>query len=191
MATREYVGTAIVVHWDSARCIHSERCFHGAPGTFDPQARPWVQPDGTPVDDLAAVIDTCPSGALSYTRTDGGAHGRRGWAVEDDHERAVRADDEAHEADGATGGATTELGGLGDPSPDPASCTVITPREDGPLVVEGRLRLTAPDGSTTDADRLFLCRCGSSATKPLCDGTHKRVGFEADGIPVTRRPAAD
>ena len=28
---------------------------------------------------------------------------------------------------------------------------------------------------------VFLCRCGGSATKPFCDGTHERVRFEAAG----------
>ncbi|RIH81287.1 Iron-binding zinc finger CDGSH type [Calidithermus terrae] len=27
--------------------------------------------------------------------------------------------------------------------------------------------------------KLALCRCGYSSNKPFCDGTHKRVGFEA------------
>ena len=36
--------------------------------------------------------------------------------------------------------------------------------------------------------RFALCRCGASTTKPFCDGTHSRVGFQAAEAAV---PASD
>jgi hypothetical protein len=45
-----------------------------------------------PAGELAAVIDTCPSGALSYTRTDGQTHGRRGHRADEDPAAARQAD---------------------------------------------------------------------------------------------------
>lgn len=92
MATRDYVGTGITVHWDSARCIHSGRCVAGSPTVFDPKAQPWVDPHGASASAIAATIDTCPSGALSYTRTDGEANGRRGYAAGADPSAAIAAD---------------------------------------------------------------------------------------------------
>ena len=63
---------------------------------------------------------------------------------------------------------------------------IITPKVNGPLVVEGPVRVVGPDGRDlpipplkdgSPAPLVKLCRCGSSATKPFCDGSHKRVGF--------------
>lgn len=71
---------------------------------------------------------------------------------------------------------------------EPPARVSVTPRENGPLVVEGPVTLRGPDGALEAAERLFLCRCGGSATKPRCDGTHKRIGFQAPGVPVPRRP---
>jgi CDGSH-type Zn-finger protein len=62
----------------------------------------------------------------------------------------------------------------------------ITAKPNGPLVVEGACRVQTPDGRElpvpprkdgSPAQVVVLCRCGSSATKPFCDGTHKRIGF--------------
>ncbi len=58
-------------------------------------------------------------------------------------------------------------------------------RENGPIVVTGPVLLD--DGTTQNVEqRVFLCRCGASSTKPRCDGTHKTLGFTAPG--VTPRP---
>jgi len=72
--------------------------------------------------------------------------------------------------------------------------TTITPKVNGPLIVAGPCRIITPDGRElrppprkdgTPAQVIVLCRCGGSATKPFCDGTHKRIGFTDDAGPAT------
>jgi CDGSH-type Zn-finger protein len=44
------------------------------------------------------------------------------------------------------------------------------------------LKLTDSTGQPIDLTgekAIFLCRCGASVTKPFCDGTHTRIGFQA------------
>jgi uncharacterized Fe-S cluster protein YjdI len=49
---------------------------------------------------------------------------------------------------------------------------------DGPMQVRGHAKLVDATGETIREDtRMVLCRCGSSRTKPLCDGTHRVIGF--------------
>jgi len=58
----------------------------------------------------------------------------------------------------------------------------ITATENGPLSFKGPFRLVDADGTEYDIGerkRVALCRCGGSTTKPFCDGTHSRIGFEA------------
>ena len=59
--------------------------------------------------------------------------------------------------------------------------TTIVPYEDGPLIVRGDVELLTPSGERIEPGRstIALCRCGKSAIKPFCDGTHKVIGFKA------------
>jgi CDGSH-type Zn-finger protein len=59
----------------------------------------------------------------------------------------------------------------------------ITTRPNGPYLVEGDCELYDPTGAKIDTSargpRFALCRCGASVTKPFCDGTHSKIGFQA------------
>lgn len=55
-------------------------------------------------------------------------------------------------------------------------------RENGSLVLdlpEGTRFVLNGEERVLERAKLALCRCGHSANKPFCDGSHKRVGFEA------------
>ena len=62
----------------------------------------------------------------------------------------------------------------------------ITAKKDGPYRVEvadGQIRLLDAEGKEFELrgkTAFSLCRCGHSQNKPLCDGSHSRVGFQAD-----------
>ena len=59
---------------------------------------------------------------------------------------------------------------------------LITVRDNGPYTVTGPARIIDLDGNEYDISakkRVSLCRCGASTTKPFCDGTHSRIGFQA------------
>jgi CDGSH-type Zn-finger protein len=65
----------------------------------------------------------------------------------------------------------------GGPQEEMPEETTISERPNGPLFVHGRVRIRRQDGSVRDDTRVALCRCGQSANKPFCDGTHRRIGF--------------
>jgi CDGSH-type Zn-finger protein len=53
-------------------------------------------------------------------------------------------------------------------------------RVNGPLRIEGRCEVRHPvTGLIFAGEQTALCRCGQSAKKPFCDGTHRQVGFVA------------
>jgi uncharacterized Fe-S cluster protein YjdI/CDGSH-type Zn-finger protein len=73
MSARHYRGEGIDVTYDAKRCIHAAECVRGLPAVFDTRRRPWILPSAAAADAIAAVIERCPTGALHYTRSGGGA----------------------------------------------------------------------------------------------------------------------
>ncbi|HSQ68957.1 MAG TPA: CDGSH iron-sulfur domain-containing protein [Steroidobacteraceae bacterium] len=70
----------------------------------------------------------------------------------------------------------------------PHGSLVVTPVENGPLRITGPLTIRSAGGRTIDSTtQSWLCRCGASAKKPYCDGTHKRIRFEAPGETPRRK----
>ena len=59
----------------------------------------------------------------------------------------------------------------------------IKARENGPYKVTGPVRVIDADGNEYNlggrGEAIALCRCGGSTTKPFCDGTHSKIGFDA------------
>lgn len=69
-------------------------------------------------------------------------------------------------------------------------------RQDGPLVIELPADDASPGVRIIDHEggefvppggkrAVALCRCGASATKPFCDGSHRAAGFRAAEITGT------
>ncbi|NOX47039.1 MAG: hypothetical protein GXO89_08690 [Chlorobi bacterium] len=49
----------------------------------------------------------------------------------------------------------------------------------GPLLVHGTISLTGKDGNIETKEKTTaFCRCGASANKPYCDGSHRKINFE-------------
>lgn len=64
------------------------------------------------------------------------------------------------------------------PAADASGKLVVAAQPDGPAHVKGKLALLRADKSIgASGDECWLCRCGASANKPFCDGSHQKVGF--------------
>lgn len=70
MSVKTYTGQKIDVSFDTKRCIHAAECVRRLPAVFDTSKRPWIQPDNATTDDITAVVEKCPSGALQYQHHD-------------------------------------------------------------------------------------------------------------------------
>ncbi len=210
--SRSYFGKDIEISFDMSRCIHARNCFLTLPKVFDPAQRPWVQPDNAHAEEIAAMVRTCPSGALQFKRLDGGLEEaprpinrvtiRENGPVELSGDLEMGGEkftrmtlcrcgasankpfcDYAHVEDGfeATGEpAATDK----DMDTKIGETLLVKPVPNGPLGLVGPVEVTSGTGTRiARSEKVFLCRCGQSKTKPFCDGSHKAAGFSA--------PAAD
>jgi CDGSH-type Zn-finger protein len=55
----------------------------------------------------------------------------------------------------------------------------ITPAPDGPYLVKNLKTFANRKGPIETKPTTALCRCGGSANKPFCDGTHAKIGFSS------------
>jgi CDGSH-type Zn-finger protein len=67
----------------------------------------------------------------------------------------------------------------------------ITINNNGSIRVEGDFEIVDPEGHAfglAGRTSIGLCRCGHSANKPFCDGSHKTSGFN-DPVVARELPA--
>ena len=170
---------------------------------------PWIHPDAIDPEALVAIAHACPSGAIRYRRKDGrpeesappvnlialreaGPYAVRAAIVLDGQEQPFRAtlcrcgasknkpycDGSHHEVGfAASGEPATQSTQMLAQRDGPLA---IDPEMDGPLQVRGNLEITSGTGRVVARlTQARLCRCGGSATKPFCDGTHAKIGFRS------------
>jgi len=150
--TFKYTNGEVTIVWKPDTCIHSTLCWKGLRDVFDPTRRPWIKPEASATDKIIAQVRHCPSGALSYFM---------------------------NTAEGAPAETAQQHGSQPTPAPAETLTTHIELRPNGPIVVNNECLIKHSDGrEETRSAKVFLCRCGASANKPFCDGTHKKIGFE-------------
>ncbi len=170
---------------------------------------PWIHPDAMDTERLADIAHACPSGAIQYRRRDGrpdeaappvnlaavrenGPYAVRGALRLDGVDAGYRAtlcrcgasknkpycDGSHHAIDFTASGEPPS--GVTDMLPVRDGILAIDRQLDGPLSVRGNLEITSGTGRVVARlTSTRLCRCGGSATKPFCDGTHARIGFRS------------
>jgi len=169
----------------------------------------WIHPEATTVEHCVRVAHDCPSGAITYERHDAGpqetAPSVNVVRVRENGPYAVHAQielpgssefratlcrcgqskrkpycDGSHVAAGfaATGEPATRDS---TPLAERGGPLEINPVPNGPLQLRGNVEICAGTGRTVLRTRSArLCRCGASNDKPLCDGSHARVGFRSE-----------
>lgn len=66
----DYAGKNISIHDNRSICAHAGVCTDNLASVFRMKQEPWIDPDAASVEEIVAVIQKCPSGALSFTLED-------------------------------------------------------------------------------------------------------------------------
>ncbi len=67
----------------------------------------------------------------------------------------------------------------GDQEKSAAEPVTLSVTKGGPLLLNGAVVITTPDGEHIQKEGMTaLCRCGASANKPYCDGSHSKIKFD-------------
>ena len=64
---RDYVGKEITIHDNRKICSHAKECVNNLPSVFKLGSKPWIDSDGSKMQDIISTVRKCPSGALSYS----------------------------------------------------------------------------------------------------------------------------
>ena len=151
--TKKYSNGEVTVVWKPGQCSHSTICWKqatGLPEVFDPKNRPWINPNACSTETIIEQVKKCPSGALSYFLEEAKTEVKK----EENPEKSLKA--------------TAE------------NITKIEIVANGPYLLNGIFEITDNQGKKHEAGQsCALCRCGGSANKPFCDGTHVKIGFNS------------
>ena len=71
--TFKYEGKDAGVSWDGRLCIHIQECGRAKGDLFVGGRKPWCQPDQVAVEEVVAVVERCPTGAITFSIKDGSA----------------------------------------------------------------------------------------------------------------------
>jgi CDGSH-type Zn-finger protein/uncharacterized Fe-S cluster protein YjdI len=171
----------------------------------------WIHPDRASVAEVAELAHACPSGAIRYENLSGApaesapqvntVHVRENGPYAFHAQLEIQGTQPRFRATlcrcGASAnkpycdGSHTQAGFLatGEPATHPSEALAVragllevVPTPNGPLQVKGPIEIVSGSGRTLDrTTQAWLCRCGQSANKPYCDGSHSKHGFVAPG----------
>ena len=150
--SKTYSNGEITIVWKPSACVHSTLCWKGEKGlknVFNPMEKPWIKPHGADTPAIIERVTACPSGALSFYYND--------------------------KPDASTSSVTD----MQEPEIQVSGEPVVEVLPNGPLLIHGSIHLKHKDGAASLQNKVTaFCRCGASANKPYCDGSHQHNGFK-------------